>query len=204
MMDLFRNLSAALLLTLFLSPLAIADEAQDKQVEIGVKAYDDGNYERAKDILLPLAEAGHPKAMNMVGRLYDGTNAFPDDPKIECDWYEKSALAGYASAQSNLSTCYLKGDGRPKDILTWLYWEEKSAHQGRMLSQAALAGYYVKRDRERYLYWAHQAISNGSKGVAVLMWMNGDHQNTVDISPIDIACVVVMIGLFENRSDYCE
>lgn len=200
-----RHLIIIVIASLMMSiPSAFADEAQDALVEQGVVAYDAGNYERAKSILLPLAEAGHPKAMNMVGRLHDGTSVFPDDPKIECDWYEKSAIAGYISAQSNFSTCYYKGDGRTKDIDKWIYWIEKSAHQGRTLSQAALAGYYVKRDRNKYLYWAEQAIAGGSKGIAVLMWLNGDKQDVVDVSPIDIACVVVMIGWLKKPSDHCE
>jgi len=189
---------------LLVSQVAHGGEAEDARVEQGVALYDDGKYAEAKAILLPLAESGHPKAMNMVGRLHDGTPVFPDDPVIECDWYERSAEAGYASAQSNLAKCFDLGNGRPKNIEQSLLWDELAASQGNKLSQAGLAGYYVKRDRDKYLYWGQKAAANGSRAVMGLMLLNGDGDLVPDAKYSDVACVVVMIGWLGYPSDYCD
>jgi len=140
MMDMFRNLSAALLLTLLLSPAAMADDAQDQQVEIGVKAYDDGDYQRAKDILLPLAEAGIPEAMHIIGRMHEGADVFPNDPKLECDWYERAAKLGLGKSMYNLSICYNHGKGRENNRERMLYWRTLAAEHVRHSSHGQSCG----------------------------------------------------------------
>lgn len=194
-------IAAALMISI---PSAFADEAQDALVEQGVTAYNDGNYERAKSILLPLAEAGHPKAMNMIGRLHDGTGVLPDDPKIECDWYEKSAKMGYLSAQENLAICLYWGDGRTKDIEASIMWSHKAAEQGGKKAQASLAGYYVDTNRDQYLYWAQKAAAQGSTKAKALMWGNGDRDLVPDLHWTDLVCVVLMTGWIGKKSDYCD
>ena len=96
-----------------------ATSAQDALVEQGVAFYDNEDFPKAKDILLPLAEAGHPKAMHFIGRMHEGTNVFPNNPVLECNWYERAANSGYPSSMYNMSICY-DGNGRPDDIPSWI------------------------------------------------------------------------------------
>ena len=205
MMDMLRNLSATVLLTLLLSPAVIADDAQDQQVEIGVAAFHSGNYERAKTILLPLAEAGHPKAMNMVGKMYSKGHSYLKNRQIACDWYERSAEAGYVSGQTNIGTCLYWGDGRPKDIAKAIFWNERAAEQGSKLSQTNLATYYDDIDRrDKYLYWAQKAAAQGGIMAKALMWSNGDRDLVPDLRWTDLVCIVVMHGWLDKPYDYCD
>ena len=203
-MDMLRNLSAAVLLTLLLSPAAMADDAQDQQVEIGVAAYDDGDYQRAKDILLPLAEAGHPKAMNMVGLMHSKGKGYSKHRQVACDWYERSAELGYVSAQDNFALCLYWGDGRPKDITKAIYWNERAAEQGSKLSQTNLATYYDDTDRDKYLYWAQKAAAQGGIKAKALMWSNGDRDLVPDLRWTDLVCIVVMYGWLDKPYNYCD
>ena len=200
-----RALTVLCLITLAtLAHPALADEAQDALVEQGVQAYDDGDYQKAKDILLPLAKAGVPKAMNMIGLMHDFGKGYPENTVLGCDWYQRSAKTGYVSAQSNLSTCYSLGDGRPKDMKKFLYWSQKAAEQGSKSAQGGLAAYYVDRDREQYLYWAQKAAAQGSITTKALMWGNGDKALVPHLRWTDLACVVVMIGWLDKPYDYCD
>jgi len=202
-MDMFRTLSAALLLTLLLSPAAIADEAQDKQVEIGVKAYDDGDYQRAKDILLPLAETGHPKAMNMVGLMHDDTTVFPNDPVVKCDWYERSASAGYMSGMYNLSTCFNHGIGRSNDKEQMLIWRTKAAELGYIPAMINLAG-MDQNQGEHYRRWMNKAVKHGSKYAQVSLWLQGYKKDVPEIRVRDIFCVSLNILILDGDVLECD
>jgi len=202
-MDMFRNLSATLLLTLLLSPAAIADEAQDKQVEIGVKAYDDGDYQRAKDILLPLAEAGHPKAMNMVGLMHYDTPVFPNDPVLECDWYERSAKAGFASGMYNLSICHNQGSGRMKDHTQMLYWRTMAANNGSTNAMINLAS-LDKSEGKDFRRWMLKAVEYGSSYAKVDLWLQGYKEDVPDITFRDILCVSWRILILKGSFKACD
>ena len=200
MIDRIRTLSTALLLALFLSPAAMADEAQDRQVEVGVKAYDDGDYQRAKDILLPLAEAGHPKAMNMVGLMHYDTPVFPNDPVVECDWYERSANAGYPSAMYNLSICFNQGIGRNKDHKMTLHWRTLAANNGYISAMINLAALDPDEGAE-YRRWMMKAQEHGSAYAKVSLWLQG-YKTDSQMTFKDFVCVswriLIMNGEFED------
>ncbi|PCI39498.1 MAG: hypothetical protein COB46_08830 [Rhodospirillaceae bacterium] len=180
-----------------------ANEAQDQLVEQGVAFYDDEEYEKAKAILLPLAEAGHAKAMNIVGRMHENTGVFPNDPKIECDWYEKSANAGYVSAMNNLSICYEKGLGRPHDIDLMLGWREQSATKGSILGMINLARVDDEYG-ESYRYWMNQAVKHGSVYAKVSLKLQGYEQGVPDLKIQDTLCVYVRILIFDGSFLACD
>lgn len=181
-----------------------ADEAQDRLVEQGVAAYDAGNYQRAKDILVPLAEAGHPKAMNIVGLMYSKGFGYPSNRTTACDWYERSANEGYSSGSFNLSHCYYHGSGRPQDEREWLFWTKKAALQGHKGAQGNLAGLYVETDRDEYLYWAQKAAAQGNARAKVLMWLKGDGDLVANVKLAEIVCVIVRIAWLNDRYDACD
>jgi TPR repeat protein len=174
-----------------------ADEAQDRLVEQGVAAYDAGNYAEAKVILLPLAEAGIPWAMNTVGLMHDGTGAFPNDPKTECDWYERAANAGFASGMYNLSICYDWGDGRPKDLNEMLHWRNLAAESGSIPAMINLAA-LDSSEGEEYRRWMNQAAQHGSVYAKVSLWLQGYKHDVPDLKVQDIVCVSVRILILDG------
>ena len=200
----FYVIFSALLLPLCLGTAAHADKAQDALVEQGVQAYQSDDYDTAKAILVPLAEVGHPKAMNMVGKMYSKGKGYSKNRNLACDWYERSAEAGYVSGQTNIGTCLYWGSGRPKDIAKAIYWNEKAAAQGSKLSQTNLAVYYDDIDREKYLYWAQKAAAQGGVQAKALMWSNGDRDLVPDLRWTDLVCIVVMFGWLDKPYDYCD
>ena len=198
---------AALLLTLSLSAMAHADTAQDVQVEEGVKAYDAGDYQRAKDILLPLAEAGHPKAMNMVGLMHYDTPVFPNDPVVECDWYEKAAHAGYPSGMYNMSICF-DGNGRPLNSDASKAWLLKAADHGHISAMINLAALDTAKGSD-YLKWHRMAVRHGNVFAKVSLWLDAyrgeipKHERP-KVTLREIACVSWNIIILDGEFEDCD
>lgn len=185
-----------------LAATAMGDEAQDAQVEQGVSAYDEGDYRRAKDILLPLAEAGHPKAMNMVGLMHYDTPVFPNDPVAECDWYEKAANAGYPPAMYNMSICY-EGKGRPDEPEMEKAWLLKATEHGYIPALINLAG-MDQTQGEHYRHWMNKAVQHGSKYAQVSLWLQGYKEDVPDIAARDIICVSWNILILNGEFRECD
>ena len=186
-----------------IKPTFKATPEQDKLVEQGVAFYDDEEFAKAKAILLPLAQAGHPKAMNMIGRLHDNTDVFPNDSVVECDWYERSAKAGYPSAMNNLSICFEEGIGRLKNIDDMLYWRKMSAKNGSKLGMINLA-WYDKEASEDYRYWMNKAREHGSVYAKVSLFLQGYGHDVPDLHIQDIVCVYVRILIFDGSFLSCD
>jgi len=173
-------------------PAYKATPEHDQLVEQGVAFYDDKDYAKAKEILLPLAEAGHAKAMNMIGRLHGGTGVFPNDPVIKCDWYEKSAKAGYLAAMYNLSSCFNHGRGRPHNIENMLHWRTMAANKGYIPAMINLSA-LDKSEGEEYRYWMNKAREHGSVYAKVSLYLQGYAHDVPDLYIQDKVCVYVRI-----------
>lgn len=179
-----------------------ADEAQDRRVEQGVALYDDGAYAQAKTILLPLAEAGHPKAMHFIGRMNKFGQGFSAYPAIGCDWYERAANAGYANSMYNMSICY-DGFGRPDDPDMDKQWLLKAAEHGvtdAMINLSALD----LTEGEEYRYWMNQAVQHGSVYAQVSLWLQGYKNDVPDIKVQDIVCVSVLVLILDRDFGACD
>ena len=203
MIAILKSVLAVLFCALMAAAPVRADEAQDRLVEQGVAAYDAGHYAEAKSILLPLAEAGHPWAMNMLGLMAMNGLGFSADPKVGCDWYERSAVAGYRSAMYNVATCYYAGNGRPQNDDLNRKWLKKSADHGDKTAMIHLAG-MDKAHRDVYRYWMNMAKDQGSRYAMFALWHRGYKQDVPDLSVRDIVCVVVNILILDGDHDDCD
>ncbi|SBW12815.1 exported hypothetical protein [uncultured Alphaproteobacteria bacterium] len=189
---------AALCLALSFAPAAA------QTVEDGFEAYDAGDYATAKTILLPLAEAGDARAMNLIGYMYDFGKGFPKNKTAACDWYEKAAGIGEAIAQGNLSFCFEHGEGRPKDIPKAIYWDERAAEQGYLDSQINLVRYYRDIDPIKAEKWALEALKSGTAISRVSAWYANVKYPGPSASFLDKICVGVMNGLFHRPILTCD
>ncbi|MBL4748096.1 MAG: sel1 repeat family protein [Magnetovibrio sp.] len=176
---------------------------QDQLVEQGVAFYNDNEFEKAKAILLPLAEIGHPKAMNIVGLMHNNTGVFPNDPRIACDWYEKAANAGYPSAMYNMSNCYNDGIGRPKDPETDKHWLLKAADNGYTPAMIILSS-LDKSEGEEYRYWMNMAREHGSVYAKVSLYLQGYAHDVPDLYIQDKVCVYVRIIILGGDKRVCD
>lgn len=175
----------------------------DAEVDRGIEAYDAGEYQRAKDILLPLAEQGHPKAMNMVGLMHHGSPVFPDDPVAECDWYDRAAKAGYASGMYNLARCYHTGSGRELDKKRDVFWLKAATENGHIRAMINLAG-MDETEGPEYRRWMTMAADHGSHFALVDLWYAGYKRDVPDIEVRDITCVTARILIFREDIDVCD
>ena len=97
----------------------------------GVVALMMGDYEKAVQILMPLAEtADHAYAQYFVGRMYAGGQGLEQDYDAAAKWYRKAAEKGVGEAQYRLGKLYQQGRGVPKDIEYAYGWYSVAAHLG--------------------------------------------------------------------------
>jgi TPR repeat protein len=194
-----RRVLPVLILALGLAAPAVAQTAEE-----GYAAYDAGDYAKARTILLPLAEAGDPKAMNRIGYMHDLGKGFPKNPTTACDWYEKAANAGYARAQNNLGLCYKEGSGREKNIDSAIHWIEMAAEQGDLDCQIDLVRLYYKRNPERARYWGQKTADRNSVIGRLVMDGLGIPYAGPKPSRIESYCFLVMIDFIGKQDDYCD
>lgn len=89
----------ALILVAALAPTVSAA----RTVVDGIEAYRSGDYEKAREIWVPLAEKGDAKALFNLGVLYDEGLGVPRDPEKARQFWEKAAERGLLTATHNLA-----------------------------------------------------------------------------------------------------
>ncbi len=103
----------------------------------------------------------------------------PDSQQVT-EW-KKQANRGVASAQCNLGTAYLLGEGVPKDIHESFAWYIKAAKNGLVQAQFNLAHFYMGRfdfqqDLPKAFFWSSKAAQQGypsSQYNLGIMYING-------------------------------
>jgi len=203
MIERIHPFALMLIAILTFSTATFADEAQDALVESGINAYEDGDFERAKAILLPLAETSHSKAINVIGIMHDNGNGFPTNPGIACNLYERSARLGYPSAMYNLSHCFNEGHGRPLDSDAATKWIIKAAENGLIQAMLHLAIEASETEADRR-YWLKRASDSGSKYAAAALWLDGHKEDAPDFSFLDSICVRVRILTLHHGVEVCD
>lgn len=96
-------------------------------------AFENHDYERARQLWLPMAEAGDADAQNALGTIYYlGLGVRRNDSKA-LQWFEKAARQGHPGAQRNVGMMYVDGRGAEQDYLTaymWFYAADKQGNTG--------------------------------------------------------------------------
>ncbi|MEG3619112.1 tetratricopeptide repeat protein [Magnetovibrio sp. PR-2] len=205
MMD-FRSKLLGLLLCCSLVGGCVEDSSStlpSTPLERGLALYFDKDYQAAKPILLPLAEAGEPMAMHAIGYMHDFGLTMPKDPSQACDWYEKAAQADLAKSMYSLARCYHFGKGRKPDDEQLHHWLLKAANHGHIRSMINLAG-MDETEGETYRFWMNRAVQAGSKFAAVDLWFFGYENDVPGLRSQDIVCNFIRITLFGEDIDACD
>lgn len=102
------------------------------KLDDGLDAYQQGDYELALPLLLPVAEAGNAKAQCHIASMYEGGLGVPVDGQEAVKWYRRAAehedregkISGIA--YNNLATIFCTGmPGIPPDLaLAKKYWRK--------------------------------------------------------------------------------
>jgi hypothetical protein len=131
----------------------------DADFAAGSAAYDIGDYAKAKNLWLPLAEKGDVRAQRSMGKLYEKGRGVDRDFTAAFKWYLPAAEKGDAESQYRVSVAYGYGLGAPKDEALALQWLQKAAANGQKRAQKSLAKGYedgmngLPRDPAKAKYW---------------------------------------------------
>lgn len=160
-----RLLSFALALLLLSACAGLAAPSAAK-FEEGVRAYDAGDYARAREVWLDLARQGDLAAQRNLGHLYRRGLGVAPDAQQAALWYRRAAERGLSTAQVNLGMLYLRGEGVRKDPAEAARWFMRAAGRGHAGAQYNLARMYetglgVAPDPARALGWYYVAARNG-------------------------------------------
>ena len=127
------------------------------------EAYGKNDYERARRLVQPLAEAGNSEAQFYLGALYNLGEGVEEDYGKAHEWYEKAAAQGYAAAQNGLGDLYKYGLGVKGDDDKAHEWYEKAAAQGYAAAQYNLGlSYYVDDKYDKAREWFEKAAVQGN------------------------------------------
>jgi hypothetical protein len=119
--------------------LAAISPASGGTLRDGAAAFSRGDYVRAARLLAPIARRGNPRAMTMLGYMYDNGFGVPQSYDAAIELYTGAAERGDPVAQHLLGLMYDKGHGVDRDDVLAYKW----------LSLAAAAA--PLREREPYL-----------------------------------------------------
>lgn len=85
---------------------------QDTEDLLQALQYKHKNREHYQELLLPIAEKGHPLAQYLLASLLNEQGP----SKKAFEWYQKSASQGFPPGQVNLAACYINGAGCESDL----------------------------------------------------------------------------------------
>jgi len=134
--------------------------------EDGLVAYENGDYAKALDIWMPLAEQDHARAQLSLGVLYEQGNGVRADPATAAGWYELSAKQGLAVAQFRLGMLYYDGSGVAEDPAKAAEWFGRAAVKGHGEAQLWIAFLYhhgagVEKNVTAAAGWYKKAADQG-------------------------------------------
>ena len=110
----------------------------------GREAYINGDYQRALQILTPLATQGNSEAQKMLGIMYDYGHGVKADPKRALEWYILSAKQGDPAVQYQVGAKYFRGDDIKQDYKEAAKWWELAANGGQVDAQFNLGLMYFR------------------------------------------------------------
>ena len=134
--------------------------------QVGLEAYDRGDYAAALREWRPLAEGGEAAAQYRLGVMYDDGEGVLEDDREAARWYRRAAEQGYAAAQLDLGLMYAVGRGVDEDDREAAYWYRRVAGQGYASAQHRLGEMYQKgegmrEDAGEAARWYRRAAEQG-------------------------------------------
>lgn len=138
--------------------------ANQNDLENGLEASNNGDFELAMSLWMPHAQSGNPIAQFYVGSLYRNGEGVDIDYLEAARWFKLSADNGEWVSQSNLGQMYYLGQGVDQNYKTAAYYFELAATQGDPKSQHNLAHMYqsglgIDKDINKSEFWFRHAIA---------------------------------------------
>lgn len=112
--------------------------------EEGKKAYLEQDYDRALEILTPLAKNGNAQAQITLGLMYDYGHGVEKSASESIKWYLMAAEQGVPLVQHDMGVKYFQGQGVEQNYDEAARWWEMSANAGIADSQFNLGLMYYR------------------------------------------------------------
>ncbi len=137
-------------------------------LEEGKQAYLQGDFVRAFQEFMPLAEAGDPMVQNQIAAMYYRGQGVPQDYAKAAEWFARAADHGSVDAQYLLGKLYLSGQGVPQDLELAAKWITEAALGGKsparlLAAQIYLDGRGVQKNEMKAYFWAVMARQNATE-----------------------------------------
>lgn len=145
-----------------LAPIGIFAADLDK----GLAAFNEGDYETAMAECQPLADEGNVEAMFCVGRMYANGFGVDMNDDLALKWYGMAADAGHAEAQYSLGVMHANGWGVAMDDGPAAEYYKMAADQGFPPALTAMGFSYkhgagVELDYVKAVMWFDIAAQRG-------------------------------------------
>jgi TPR repeat protein len=171
---------------------------------LGVKAFDDKNYELALTWFQPLAEKGHVRAQSYLGWMYESGRGVAMDYPEAARWYRRAGEQGDPYSQARLGYFYENGLAAMRDDKLAAQWYGKAAEAGDRQAQMSLAAEYrdgrgVARDFKAAEKWFSMAADQGSAWSQMNLGMLYSHGG--DGIPLDYVKAVELFRKAAEQGD---
>jgi len=103
----------------------------------GVKAFEQGDYQQALSIWLPLAEQGRVSAQFNMALMYELGNGVAKNEVEAARWYLEAAKGGDVASQLRMGARYETGTGVAKDLGSASFWYGEASRGGEKDADAA-------------------------------------------------------------------
>ncbi len=128
----------SLILAIFIISPSLSDEFQ-----LGQKAFQNGNIEKAINHWRPIASKGNSLAQYKLGVLYEKGNGVDQNSAESFYWWKLAASNGHARSQYHLGILYYQGKGTEKNFDNAASWIKKSAENGDKFAHVTLGLFYL-------------------------------------------------------------
>lgn len=140
--------------------------ALEADFNVGLSAYQDGDFSTAMANWLALAEDGDARSQTYVGEMYRDAEGVAEDLAEAVFWFQLAAEQGDARAQNNLGISYYGGNGIQREFADAVFWFRKAAEQGSATAQTNLGEMYrdgegVERNNAEAIQWFRKAAEQG-------------------------------------------
>ena len=140
--------------------------ARSARLADAVQALQTGHDQAALSALIPLADAGDPKAQYWLADMYENGLGVRPDMTAAIAWLDKSAHRDFIPAEQRLGELYLYGNRTLQDFGRARTWLTRAAMAGdgaaeRELGQVYALGLGVPPDIPKAYAWYENGVLNG-------------------------------------------
>lgn len=151
--------------------LLLSATVYSANLEKGMAAFSEGDYETAMAECQPLADEGNVGAMFCVGRMYANGFGVPMNDELALKWYGLASGEGHPEALYNLALMHANGWGVAMNDVPAAGFYRLAAGFGWVPAQAAMGYCYkhgagVERDLVKAYMWFDIAAHNGDYSAA--------------------------------------